>query len=65
MADYQPVTPSLGNLMGICPRCEGMIYRRVNVTRLEQIRGDLDISVAQGSLHIGDSTNPSVNSDIG
>ena len=27
MADYQPVTATLGNLMGICPDCESMILK--------------------------------------
>lgn len=45
MAEYQPLTPALGNLVGICPSCESMIYRRVNPARLEQIRGKLDVSV--------------------
>lgn len=43
MADYKANTASLGNLIGICPDCEGLIYRRVNLSKLPQIRGNLDI----------------------
>jgi len=58
------VTKVLGNLVGICPVCEALIYRRVNVARLEQVRGNLDITRPQGPLHIGGSTDPSVNDDF-
>lgn len=45
MADYQPLTDTLGNLSGICPVCDAMIYRRVNPTRLEQVRGKLHVTI--------------------
>ena len=64
MAEYQPVTTALGNLIGICPRCESIMYRRVNWAKLEQIRGKLDITVPQGLSHIDESTQPSVNNDL-
>ena len=44
MAEYQPITASLGNLMGICPDCEGMIYRRASRAKLPEIQGKLDIT---------------------
>ena len=64
MADYQPVTTALGNLMGICPNCESMMYRRVNLTKLGQVRGKLDITMPQAQSHIDESAQPSVNSDL-
>lgn len=45
MAEYRPLTGALGNLVGICPTCESMIYRRVNPARLEQVSGNLDVSL--------------------
>jgi hypothetical protein len=39
MAEYQPITASQGSLIGICPDCEGMIYRRASRAKLPQIRG--------------------------
>ena len=53
MADYQPKTASLGNLIGICPRCDCMMNRRVNPSKLEQIRGPLDITLPQALSRIG------------
>ena len=56
MADYQPITIALGNLIGICPHCESIIYRRVNLGKLEQVRGKLEVTMPQALSHIDDST---------
>jgi excisionase family DNA binding protein len=63
MADYLPVTATLGTLRGTCPACETQIYRRVSGARLEEIRGRLDITIPQGQLHIRDSRSLFVNCD--
>jgi len=65
MADYQPVTATLGNLIGICSTCEAMMYRRVSLARLGEVRGKLDITLPQALPHIDESAEPSVNSDLG
>lgn len=65
MADYLPVTATLGNLIAICSACEAMMYRRVSLAKLEQVRGKLDITLPQALPHIIESTEPSVNSDLG
>jgi len=64
MADYQPITTTLGNLIGICPYCESMIYRRVNPAKLEQVRGTLEITMTQAQQHLGESSGLSVNGDL-
>jgi excisionase family DNA binding protein len=64
MADYRPLTASLGNLIGICPSCECVVYRRVNRFRLAEIRSDLDVRSPEGLADIGESPSPSVNSDF-
>ena len=43
MAEYQPVTAVVGNLVGICPNCESMMFRLVSLAKLEQVRGKLEI----------------------
>jgi len=65
MADYLPVTATLGNLIAICSACEAMMYRRVSLARIEQVRGILEITLPQALPHIGESAEPSVNSDFG
>ena len=42
-----------------------MMYRRVSLARLEQVRGNLDITMRQALEHIGESVQPTVNSDLG
>ena len=64
MADYQVVTARLGNLSAICPDCDAIMNRRVGLAKLEQIRGQMEITMPQGLRHIGDSVQPSVNSDL-
>lgn len=64
MADYQALTATLGNLVGICPSCDSMIYRRVNIGKIALVRGNLEVTMPQAVLHIGESNQPSVNSDF-
>jgi excisionase family DNA binding protein len=65
MVDYQPMTTTLGNLIGICPCCETLIYRRVNLAKLGQIQGSLAVTLPEGLRHISESSRPSVNGDFG
>jgi hypothetical protein len=63
MAEYVAAGPQVGNLRGICPDCERLIYRRVNLAKIETIRGDLEITFTQPHPRIGESAGPSVNCD--
>ena len=45
MAEYQVVTETLGNLIAICPDCGALMNRRVNLARLDHIRGRMDITM--------------------
>ena len=65
MADYQPLTETQGNLIAICADCETLMYRRVSLAKLEQVRGKLDIIMPQALPHIDESAMHSVNSDLG
>lgn len=64
MADYLTLSPRGGNLVGICPTCETVIYRRVSYARLHQDCGDLDLCLPKALEHIDESGKPSVNSDF-
>ncbi len=64
MAEYQPITASLGNLSGICPDCEGMIFRCASLAKLAQIRGKLDITFAEARRQVSETDSPIVNSDF-
>lgn len=47
MADYVPVTATLGNLVGLCPVCEALMYRRVSAAKLGLIKGPLDVTLSK------------------
>ena len=64
VADYEALTPAQGNLVGICPSCDCLIYRRVNVTRLDEARGKLDVRLKDPLAHIVETAGLSVNSDF-
>ncbi len=64
MAEYQPVTATVGNLLAICPDCELMMNRRISFSKLELFRRQMDITLPQALQHIVESNQPTVNSDL-
>lgn len=64
MAEFQPTTATLGNLIGICPECNGMIYRRASRAKLPAIQGNLDITFSEAERRISEINLPIVNSDF-
>ena len=38
MAEYRPLSPSQGNLVGLCPVCECLMFRRVNRSAVNFVR---------------------------
>jgi hypothetical protein len=63
IADYQPRSPTSGDLVGICPVCEAMLYRRVNLAKLDAVRARLEVRVTQADSRINDCASPSLNHD--
>jgi len=51
MVDYRPVTDKVGCLIAICPDCTSIMNRCVSLAKLEQARGQMDITFPQ-ALHI-------------
>ncbi len=64
MADYQPSSVLLGNLIGICPSCDGLMYRSVNIEKIDQVRGDVEVTILAAQLRINEIKPPTVNSDF-
>jgi hypothetical protein len=54
IADYLPLSPTSGNLRGMCPTCGILIHRHVTWARLDEIRGELEITIPRAQLHISD-----------
>jgi hypothetical protein len=51
------------SLCGICPDCGRLMYRHVNLSSLDAIRGELEITFRQPSSRLGGSPAPLVNCD--
>src|SRR5262249_35937924 len=47
MAECILTGPCTGNLCGICPDCDRLIYRRVNLAKIDAVRGELEITFTQ------------------
>ena len=64
MMDYQPVTATSGSLVGICPTCEALMYRRVSLAQLDEARGKLEVRLPQADRRLGECATPIVNCDF-
>ena len=64
MTEYKPTTATLGNLIGICPRCGSLICRRVNIAKLSGQHAHGDFPAAERQSRITESDIPSVNSAL-
>lgn len=43
MVDYEPTSSKVGNLVGLCPQCSNVMYRKVNAAKLHLVAENLDI----------------------
>lgn len=64
LVQYVPVTPTSGNLRGLCPTCERWIHRQVNRANVFNVAGSLEVTFAERPQTLEDSARPSVNSDF-
>ena len=64
MADYQPLTAASGNLIGICPSCENLMYRRVSISGLPVAKGNLVVQYGKDQEHIDERGESFVNCDL-
>jgi hypothetical protein len=63
-ADYQPVTPSTGNLMACCSDCGTRMFRRVSLRKLAAAAGDLQVMLPQAQQRLVEGADPSANCDL-
>jgi hypothetical protein len=64
IAEYRPLTATQGDLVGVCPQCSCRMFRRVSLARVADVSGKLTVTITEAASHIGDSPQPSVNSDF-
>jgi hypothetical protein len=60
-ADFIPKTPTTGQLAGLCPTCESMIYRLTKTAMLGVASGDLKVTRRPAQERLCDSPDPSLN----
>jgi hypothetical protein len=62
--EYLALTPTSGNLRGLCPTCTRLIYRRASRANLAVVQGQLKVTFTDAPLSIRDAIDRSVNSDF-
>jgi hypothetical protein len=62
--EYHPLTPTSGNLRGLCPTCTRLIYRRASRANVAVVQGQLEVRFTDAPLSIRDPIDPSVSSDF-
>jgi hypothetical protein len=65
MVDYLPRTGTTGDLQGICPDCDAMLYRRTSFAAMATVRGNLDVTIREADQRITQRKEPSLNHDSG
>jgi hypothetical protein len=63
IADYLPRTATSGDLQGICPDCDTLLYRRVNRSTLEVVCDGLDVTIREVDSRLRQRNEPSLNDD--
>jgi hypothetical protein len=63
MAECVATSDKTGTLRGICPDCDRMIYRTVNLQKIAAVRGDLDVTFTMAGARLEETTRPNVNCD--
>jgi excisionase family DNA binding protein len=63
MADYEPTSAAAGTLVGLCPVCSTVIYRRTSLARLPAVKGTLDVQMKRPQSSIADTAAPLVDCD--
>lgn len=64
LLEYQAITDKVGNLMAICSHCNALMNKRVSYSKFPAIQAQMGVIFPQAQKHIGDSNQPSLNSDL-
>ena len=54
MVDYQPITSASGRLVGLCPDCSRLMFRRVSLGQLHAVTAGLDVQSPQAQPSLGE-----------
>lgn len=61
---YGSLTPTMGNLIGLCPNCDSRMFRRTSFATLPLFAEVLSVTLTKPLEHIGESPHPSENCDL-
>lgn len=64
MADYVPLTPTTGNLRGLCSTCTTLMHKAIPLAALPGLAGIIDVTIGQASKHLTDTAKPSLNDHL-
>jgi hypothetical protein len=59
-AEYQPITPTNGQLIALC-ECSTLMHKRVSLATLDALKGILQITIRQQAKPIGKGEHASLN----
>ncbi len=65
MVDFTPINGKVANLMAICPICETVMHRCVPAAKIGDLRGFREVRSSQAPQRLNETTDPSLNSDLG
>lgn len=60
MLDYLPMSLVSGNFRGICPTCNGLIHRRVSLSKIDAAKGNCIVAYPHGQQPLIDTSTPSL-----
>jgi hypothetical protein len=64
LVECNVVNEKVGNLVALCSHCDALMNKRVSLSKLALVSEQMGITFPQAQKHIGDSSQPSLNSDL-
>lgn len=64
MVEYQPISPSRGALVAICPVCETLMRRFVTQARLAAIAREFNVQIEHREQSLRDTATPGLDCDF-
>jgi hypothetical protein len=55
LVEFKPLNKQTGNLIGMCPCCEAMMYRRISNSKILLFSTQMGFTLSQAHLHIIES----------
>lgn len=59
--EFHPLSVSSGNMRALCAACGTIMHKRVAVSKLEQLRAILDVTIMQAGEHLSEMSDPCPN----